>query len=1196
MALPGRNLLDLLAQVARDPIAAGRTNATIQRFDNSALGQRFGRNADYLFGGPDGMSALDALLLAPKVAASTAGMTLEGSNALRNAGEGAGLALTDAIVRATPWEERDPFGVGRQARQARESFDANADANLFERGRAAREGAGESKFLGAMDMLYDPTNLLPGPETLIFDGIKAARGAKIAEQLLHGVPEAGARGAAEEAARIAANPPPLGIPAPPGRGSIDDLRNALWDAVDEAANPRDAQLQAGLRRAVDEAAQTPGAVPLRSWEDPGLKGNVPFADLVSGVGTKRHGRGLGPQVPQAAEEVAQAIDNAAPATPFAGEYGDFLDLARTVPGELPSPSSKFWDRLGAEPEAVRGFFDQAHREGVLGTTDAGLSALRPVEEFPQAASRAEGLASLTPDEVRQLAHIAYPNDNAIANAARKYPTTAELADAALARIGGSRDALEYIASSNPPLAKKLAYMPDGGGVGGAMFVFPGGHLAAQGARTFGRAVAAGTPLATTAAGGIVGGAAGALGGAGLGFLQADGDLGDRLHAAKEGATTGALAGAFIGGLGGATIGKNTTPEAARLLIQKANAAGVEGTKAALTGAKTRRLGPKAIASYWAGQVVRHPKNIFNDELWNDLLTGALSPQSRQYIKDVRDSIVQRMNLTDPYARLSSPVRSLLDTFGMTGYLPELGLPMAKAVEDKGLTIGQEIALSTGLSAANPQGFAQSALGLLAGGPVKGAANTWWRPFFNAVNGSMNQTFREAALVGEAGKFAAKGRQALIDAGYTAFKALPEDGLIHARDVEKMLGTREAKVWQAVQKNAMGLGEGRVRFLYGDYSDASKTGLKGFVERKLGTVVPFASWAIRAYPVALEMAAEHPLIALGLVRASQELAHGAGEDDRPGYTAGMIPIPDKAGLLTGGQGSTTYLDLIGGISPVGGDMFAPADKNQQPQNPYQEVSQGLQKLGLPGPNPLVQSLAYIMGFDYKSPGALSRTQGMENALALIPGNPDLPDIGGGALRLARSKVSPLVAGTDIGALLGAEADTSPSQYDPIGRRFDELVAARTGKRLDDPANKAYLLDLAFGRGDLYEQAERETLLGGAARNIASMSSPVGVATQTEDNRRARAATGKVPFDYGDIAALPQGTAARRQAEQARKAALAADPWAEPYGIGGRQEAQDELMRIIMDRYRKAGIRPTQAGIQEQIRLMEAAAERQRITHP
>jgi hypothetical protein len=385
----------------------------------------------------------------------------------------------------------------------------------------------------------------------------------------------------------------------------------------------------------------------------------------------------------------------------------------------------------------------------------------------------------------------------------------------------------------------------------------------------------------------------------------------------------------------------------------------------------------------------------------------------------------------------------------------------------------------------------------------------------------------------------------------------------------------------------------VRFLFGNYRTQQD---RAFVERKLGTVVPFASWAIRAYPVALEMAAEHPLIALGLVRASQELAHGAGEDGRPGYTAGMIPIPDKAGLLTGGQGSTTYLDLIGGISPVGGDMFAPADKNQQPQNPYQEVSQGLQKLGLPGPNPLVQSLAYIMGFDYKSPGALSPHAGDGERLALIPGNPDLPDIGGGALRLARSKVSPLVAGTDIGALLGAEADTSPSQYDPIGRRFDELVAARTGKRLDDPANKAYLLDLAFGRGDLYEQAERETLLGGAARNIASMSSPVGVATQTEDNRRARAATGKVPFDYGDIAALPQGTAARRQAEQARKAALAADPWAEPYGIGGRQEAQDELMRIIMDRYRKAGIRPTQAGIQEQIRLMEAAAERQRITHP
>jgi hypothetical protein len=155
----------------------------------------------------------------------------------------------------------------------------------------------------------------------------------------------------------------------------------------------------------------------------------------------------------------------------------------------------------------------------------------------------------------------------------------------------------------------------------------------------------------------------------------------------------------------------------------------------------------------------------------------------------------------------------------------LGLPLAKAVEDKGLTIGQEIALSTGLSAANPQGFAQSALGLLAGGPVKGAANTWWRPFFNAVNGTLNQTFREAALVGEAGKFAAKGRQALIDAGYTAFKALPEDGLIHARDVEKMLGTREAKVWQAVQDNALGLAQGARALPLRQLQDAARPGFR-----------------------------------------------------------------------------------------------------------------------------------------------------------------------------------------------------------------------------------------------------------------------------------------------------------------------------------------------------------------------------------
>jgi len=707
----------------------------------------------------------------------------------------------------------------------------------------------------------------------------------------------------------------------------------------------------------------------------------------------------------------------------------------------------------------------------------------------------------------------------------------------------------------------------GGGMGIAPYVLPHG-------------------VATTLAGSGVGGLSGAGAGGLAGFAQADGDFGDRLHGAKEGALTGALVGAGIGGLGGATLAKNTTGDAARMLVQKANAAGVAGTKAAFTGARVKPTSFKGLTRYWAGQVVRHPKNIFNDELWSDLVTGALTPRSRQYVQGVRTSLIERMDQADPYDRLSAPVQDLMATFGRAE-LPDLGVPLAKSIEDEGLTIGQEALYSTALSALNPQGYAQNALGLIAGGPVKATANTWWRPFFTAANGTLNNTFREAALVGEAGKFAALGRQALIDAGHSSFKALPEDGLISAADVASHLGTREAAVWKAMQDNAWEMAQDRVKFLFGDY------GKKSLVERATGGVIPFASWVVRAYPVALEMALEHPLIATAGIVATRQLAEGAGQNGRPGYTAGMLPIRDEAGLLTGGQPGTSYLDIIGSISPVGGDMFAPSDDAGRDKNAYQAITEGLQRLGLPGPNPLVQSLAYILGFDFKGPGALSRTQGMENAIGLIPGNPNLPDIGGGGLRALRGLASPLVAGTEIGQLLGADADPTPEQYDPVGRRFSELVVERTGRRLNDPANQAYLLDLAFGRGDLYAQAEREALLGGAARNIASMSSPVGVATQTDTARHAREATRGNPFDFGAVEAQPQGTAGRREVERQRKAALASDPWIEPYSIGGKAEANDLILQAILDRYRMAGARPTQAGIAEQLRLMNERAERQRI---
>jgi hypothetical protein len=736
----------------------------------------------------------------------------------------------------------------------------------------------------------------------------------------------------------------------------------------------------------------------------------------------------------------------------------------------------------------------------------------------------------------------------------------------------------------------------GGGGGGGLGITPGMLP-----------VGAATTLVGAGAGGIAGAGAGAT----AGFVQGEGGFRDKLGNAKEGALTGALLGAGVGALGGATLGKNTSGQALKHIVQRSNEAGIAGTRLALAGgdkAATRGGATEFVKGglrYWAGQVVRHPKNLFNDELWNDLLTGALTSRSRQFIRSVRDGLAERAAMTDEWDRLPQSTMDLLALEGIDKAawqaaeklhgkgkgmqaILNLGTPLSHNMEDGALGMGKEMLYSTIMSGVNPQGFAQNALGVVAGGPVKGAVNTYWRQFFNSANGIFNNTFRHAALAGEAGKFRAMGRQALIDAGQTGFAKFSPDGMFSTADVATHLGAKEAAVWEAVQKNARELAMERVRFLYGDY------GKKGMIENALGKMgIPFVSWALRAYPVAAEMALTHPVIALAIYQATKALAQGAGENGRPGYTAGSIPIRDEAGLLTGGQSNTTYLNLINSISPVGGEVFKGAEDTGYDKSTYQSVNEALDRIGLPGFGPVPAALAYILGFDFKGPSALSRTQGLENALGLLPGNPDLPDIGGGTLRAARGAISPLVAGSDIGALLGATADPTPEQYDPIGRRYAELVVERTGKRLNDPANKAYLIDLMYGRGGLYEQAEREALLGGAARNLASLSSPVGTVSQTDTARHAKQATAANPFTYGAVSAIPQGTAARREAERGRKAALASDPWIEPYSIGGQAEAEDILLREIAERYRTAGARLTPAGLAEQLRLMSERAERTRI---
>jgi hypothetical protein len=564
---------------------------------------------------------------------------------------------------------------------------------------------------------------------------------------------------------------------------------------------------------------------------------------------------------------------------------------------------------------------------------------------------------------------------------------------------------------------------------------------------------------------------------------------------------------------------------------------------------------KNLPSIWRTQVTQHPRNLIGDEAWGRLVLRG-GQGATAYLKPLRDDMATRMGAATPWEREPQQIKDLMRVLGRDGKAPELGQTMHEAERALSKVIPtSDTAIGEGLlSFLNPAGFAQNLAGPLVG-VAKGAARPFLRGFFQAFNGFQQATFRRAALVDEAGAILGEAATPFLDdlaATGADVSRLSPDGLFSADEVAAVAGKVAAQRWQAYADAAHDAATARVKFLFGDFSTQRGA------ERLVGGAIPFTSWLVRAYPVALYMLAQNPTVALGAYHYMRATSSGAGEDGRPGYTAGMIPADQDTPVLgalvrlyTQGEGGTGYIDPLGAISPVGGELFAPAEDDTG-KNWYQKATAWLNRAGLPGPNPLIQAGAYVAGLDYKAPGALSRTQGLENALGLIPGVPAAPDLGGAILRGARGIISPAAAKAGIP---GAEADETPSAYDPITRRYAELVKTETGMTLENPANRAYLVGLTDPDNDLLARARREVLLGGAVKNVGSLTSPVGVVGQSGENVAYRAALGDAPFSPAMIAAA-NARRSRGVAElMARENAgyRARTPAARTYAIGNREQA-------------------------------------------
>lgn len=817
----------------------------------------------------------------------------------------------------------------------------------------------------------------------------------------------------------------------------------------------------------------------------------------------------------------------------------------------------FAKRLGIPVAEAQGYIDDLAARGVVGDAGGAL-AFRP---GPQAAD----LATPARDRAAKATGATYPDISGppvnYADARERINRLERAISAGEMRLRSrvdalgkrlSPEALEEVQRSVDDTRAQLARLREiapwafagdiaaGGGGGGGLGVvpYPGGLSGAVG-----RAV---LPAAASGlAGAGVGAAAGAI---------ADDE--DRLGGALQGGLIGAGLGYAAGG--GASLAGLKAPEYLAPLLRQSWDAGVAAWREAgerSTGSLVSAL--RNLPTTWRINVTHHPRNLIGDEAWGRLvLRGGQGPEASRLLGEVRADLIARRGAATPWEREPQQVRDIQRFLGRDGQVPVLGDSMAQA-ERRLLSVTDTTFGEFALSAFNPAAFATNAAGLAFAG-VKGALRPALRGFFKAFNGFQQATFRRAAYADEAGaglRVAAETFLPRLRAAGVDVAGLAPDGRFTAAEVRALAGNRFGDDWARLADTVREAAESRVRFLFGDYGRL--TGL----ERLLGGVVPFVSWLVRAYPTGIALLAQHPAVALGLYHYLQATrpAEGSG---RPAYTAGMVPLATDMPVIgaildayTGGAGGTVYLDPLGAVTPFGGELVRPAER-ETGQNLYQRAAAWLDRTGLPGFNPAIQEVAYLTGLDYKQPGNLSRTAGIEQGLALLPGNPPLPDVGAAANAALRGGISRAAEGV----IPGARADATPERYDPITRRYAELVIQETGKPLADPANRAYLAALADPENPLLQRARAEVLLGGAFKNAASLTAPVGLVAQTDPNRAYRAAAAGLPFTADRIqAARPVSPLLADLMTGANERYAASHPAAATYRVASREDAAWEQVR-------------------------------------
>jgi hypothetical protein len=589
----------------------------------------------------------------------------------------------------------------------------------------------------------------------------------------------------------------------------------------------------------------------------------------------------------------------------------------------------------------------------------------------------------------------------------------------------------------------------------------------------------------------VAGSAGVAGAAAGGLAPAENDEERRQHA-LQGAALGAGLGLGSTTRAGQSIlrGVPTGAEFAKNLLGEAWTAQQEAMARPSSGIANW----KTMANIWRVQTTSTLRNILQDT-GTTTLWLANAKVRNEFFRDNIRSLVQLYNAgkRSGFDALPQDSQDFLTKWGKAGYEPQVGASfneVNKGIIDK--LSAWDTALGEGLlSAADPR---QGGVPLLGAGlgVVKGYTRAFQQNIYGTLDSFIKVAGRHAAFQDEADKAMTVAAQDFVTRNNFGGYLDPAKGFDRA-DVLALAGPKLANEWQALSDRAIKLGEDRAQDIFGNFEKR----LPG--EQGLGRVVPFVSWALRAYPRTAQMMLDHPGISIALTVLMLDQGEQAKEQGLPGYLAGTVPVSEDTPLvggvataLNGGRQGLMRANLLGALSPVGGQMFAEPEDLPPDANLYQRGVSALGRTGF-SPNPLITALAAATNKDYRQPGALSRTGAVEEAL---PG-PQVPSLLHGAINVARKAAG------------GNEFHTTG-----LDRALAGLYFQATGHPIGDPGNmgdpqRAQLLaDTTNPDSEIYKAAQRQALISGAAKTATSLTSPVTLSGQTDQQLAAQAARAEV----------------------------------------------------------------------------------------